>query len=149
MSSHGIFGSHGWGDLLTTYNEQSFTYDEIGNLVSDGTWTYTWSQGRELKRMTDGTTAWAYTYDVNGMRLLRTNGSKTYWYLYNGDKLRQMTITGGVSLAFVHNADGPMIIGYSGTSYYYVRNLQGDIIAIVDPTGKAVVDLQVFLIHNK
>ena len=33
--------SRGWGDLLTSYDGRSFQYDEIGNLLSDGEWTYT------------------------------------------------------------------------------------------------------------
>ena len=35
-----------WGDLLTAYDGQSFTYDTIGNLTDDGTWDYTWQHSR-------------------------------------------------------------------------------------------------------
>lgn len=36
-----------WGDLLTGYNGKTITSDTIGNMLSDGTWTYTWEHGRE------------------------------------------------------------------------------------------------------
>ena len=72
------YGDSTWGDLLTAYNGAARTYDEIGNLLTDGTWTYTWRNGRELAGMTDGTTTWSYTYDANGMRTSRTNGTKAY-----------------------------------------------------------------------
>ena len=36
------YGDAGWSDLLTSIDGQSLTTDEIGNLLSDGTWTYTW-----------------------------------------------------------------------------------------------------------
>lgn len=34
------YGDSSWGDLLTAYNGISITYDEIGNPLNDGTWTY-------------------------------------------------------------------------------------------------------------
>ena len=63
-----------WGDLLTSYDGKAITYDEIGNPLSDGTWTYTWQQGRQLATMSDGETTWTYTYDANGMLLKCTTG---------------------------------------------------------------------------
>ena len=35
-----------WGDLLTGYNGKTITSDTIGNMLSDGTWTYTWEHGK-------------------------------------------------------------------------------------------------------
>lgn len=41
---------------------------------------------------------------------------------------------------FAYDANGtPMSIVYSGTVYYYVTNVQGDVIALVDSEGKEVV----------
>ena len=37
-----------WNDFLTGYNGKTITSDTIGNMLSDGTWTYTWEHGREL-----------------------------------------------------------------------------------------------------
>ena len=37
-----------------TYDGTTITYDAIGNPLSDGTWTYTWEQGRQLARMSNG-----------------------------------------------------------------------------------------------
>ena len=42
----------GWGDLLTAYNGQTISYDTIGNPLSDGTWSYSWENGRQLASMT-------------------------------------------------------------------------------------------------
>ena len=33
------YGDASWSDLLTSIGGQSLTADEIGNLLSDGTWT--------------------------------------------------------------------------------------------------------------
>ena len=45
------YGDAGWSDLLTSIGGQSLTADEIGNLLSDGTWAYTWQHGRQLAGM--------------------------------------------------------------------------------------------------
>ena len=133
------YGDSEWGDLLTAYNGQSITYDAIGNPLNDGTWTYTWQHGRELASMSNGTATWAYTYDANGMRTSRSNGSTAYSYVYNGNQLTQMTV-GSNTLYFTYDISGsPMSVTYGGATYYYGLNLQGDVIAILDASGTAVV----------
>ena len=123
------------GDLLTSYNGQAFTYDEIGNLTNDGTWAYTWKQGRQLAQMTQGATTWTYTYDDKGLRTQRTNGTETYNYICSGGLLRAMTVDGH-SFIFRYGADGrPYSVQYDGVDYFYVLNAQGDVLAIVDGNG--------------
>ena len=44
------------------------------------------------------------------------------------------------TLSFSYDASGlPMSVVYNGTAYFYTVNLQGDVIAIVDAAGNAVV----------
>ena len=40
--AYGYDDTLGWKDLLTSYGGQARSYDTIGNLISDGVWTYTW-----------------------------------------------------------------------------------------------------------
>ena len=109
-----------------------------GDIISDGTWTYTWEHGRQLASMSGGTT-WNYTYDADGMRTGRSNGSTAYSYIYTGGQLTQMTV-GGNTLTFTSDATGnPQTVTYNGTTYYYAVNLQGDVVAILDRTGTAMV----------
>lgn len=82
-----------------------------------------------------------FTYDANGMRTKRTTGSTstTYNYTYNGSQLTHMTY-GSNSLHFYYDASGkPLSVVYNGTTYYYILSLQGDVVAILDSTGAAVV----------
>ncbi len=126
-----------WGDLLTAYDNQGITYDGIGNPANDGTWTYEWQKGRQLKSMSEigGDTVWTYTYDADGMRTSRTGDGKTYTYTYNGSQLVQMTV-GENTLRFTYDAAGtPLTVTYNGTTYYYVTNIQGDVVAIVNASG--------------
>ena len=83
--------------------------------------------------MTDGTTTWTYTYNADGLRTQRTNGTNTYKYIYNGSSLVQMTV-GNDTLYFTDDT-----VTYNNTVYYYVKNIQGDIIAILDTDGDAVI----------
>ena len=135
------YGDAAWGDLLTAYNGRSITYDQIGNPLNDGTWTYTWQQGRQLATMSSGNITWTYTYDANGMRTSRTsNGTTAYTYVYNGSQLSMMTCNGNV-LYFAYDAAGrPMTVNYNGNTYYYVTNLQGDVLAILNELGQMMVN---------
>ena len=83
--------------------------------------------------MTDGTTTWTYNYDANGMRTSRSSSTATYKYVYNGSSLVQMTV-GSNTLYFTSDT-----VTLNGTTYYYVKNLQGDIVAILNSGGTAVV----------
>ena len=65
------YGDASWGDLLTAYNGVAITYDEIGNPLNDGTWTYTWEHGRQMASISDGTTTWDMTYNADGLRTER------------------------------------------------------------------------------
>ena len=134
------YGDESWGDLLTAYDGQTISHDNIGNPLTDGTWTYTWEHGRELSSMTDGTATWNFQYGVDGLRTSRTDGTKTYSYVYNGGTLSQMTV-GSDTLTFTYDASGrPLSITLNGTTYYYVTNLQGDVTAILNSSGTAVVN---------
>ncbi len=134
-----VYSDGDWGDLLTSYDGHAITYDGVGNPLTDGTWTYTWEHGRQLASMSKAGTTWTYTYDADGMRTSRSNGSNTYRYVYNGGKLRQMTV-GDDTLQFMYDANGvPMSMLHNGTLYYYVTNIQGDVVAILNTTGTAVV----------
>lgn len=129
-----------WGDLLTAIDTTSVTSDEIGNILNDGTWNYTWAQGRQLATMSKSGTTWTFTYAANGMRTRRSNGSTTYNYTYHGSQLTHMTC-GSNSLHFYYDASGrPLSVVYNGATYYYVLSLQGDVVAILNSSGVAVVE---------
>ena len=133
-----------WGDLLTSYNGRSFSYDAIGNLTNDGVWTYTWKHGRELASMTKGSTTWTYTYNADGLRIRRNYGSTTYTYVYNDGLLTQVTLDAGtysVPMYITYDANGlPFTIDYNGVVYYYVLNAFGDVIGLANTAGVLVVE---------
>ena len=145
------YGDSAWGDLLTEYGGSTITYDAIGNPTRDHYDNrYTWKHGRQLATYKeDGNESediFHFVYNADGLRVKAYNAYTTYSYIYNGSALVQMevsnTSTGVVSntLSFTYDAQGsPQTVTYNGTVYFYATNLQGDVIAILDNTGTAVV----------
>ena len=81
-----------------------------------------------------------FTYDAHSMQTKRASNSTTYQYVYNGSSLSQMTV-GGNTLTFAYDGSGsPMPVVYNGAVYYYITNLQGDVVAILDSAKNAVVE---------
>ena len=132
------YGDVGWSDLLTSIGGQSLTADEIGNLLSDGTWTYTWQHGRQLAGMSKAGTNIDYGYDSDGKRITKTVNGTTYDYHYLGDQLVELTWDGN-KLHFTYDSTGPLSVNYNGTEYFYVKNAQGDVTGLVNASGTRVV----------
>ncbi|MEQ2440564.1 RHS repeat-associated core domain-containing protein [Solibaculum intestinale] len=130
-----------WKDKLTSYNGQTITYDEIGNPLTyrDGM-AFTWQHGRELATFSKAGTNAAYHYNDSGIRVKKVvNGVETEYYLNGSTILTQ--ITGDDRLDFLYDDTGSLLGFLSdGESYYYVKNLQGDITGILDSNGSQVVN---------
>jgi len=135
------YGNANWKDLLTAYDGQSITYDASGNPTSyyNGTrWNFTWKNGRCLATATDGTTSISYAYDSDGLRTTKTVGGVVHNYFYSGGQLLRETYGSNV-LDFSYDASGyPYALKYNGTTYYYITNLQGDVMYLVDSTCATV-----------
>ena len=132
------YGDASWSDLLTSIGGQSLTADEIGNLLSDGTWTYTWQHGRQLAGMSKAGTNITYGYDSDGRRITKNVNGTTYNYHYLGDQLVELT-WGGNKLHFTYDSTGPLSVNCNGTEYFYVKNAQGDVTGLVSASGTRVV----------
>ena len=132
------YGDASWSDLLTSIGGQSLTADEIGNLLSDGTWAYTWQHGRQLAGMSKSGQTIAYGYDSDGKRITKTVNGTAYNYHYLGDQLVEL-MWGGNKLHFTYDSTGPLSVNCNGTEYFYVKNAQGDVTGLVNASGTRVV----------
>ena len=134
------YASTGWKDLLTSFDGTSITYDVIGNPNNwrDGM-TFTWQAGRQLASLQKGSTGISYTYSSDGTRLTKTvNGVKTS-YTWDGAQLVSQTTTGGDTLYFLYHGSSRVGLEYKGNTYYYIYNLQGDVVGLVNSSGTSVV----------
>ena len=139
------YGNSDWKDKLTAYDGNTIQYDNIGNPTTDGTWTYTWEHGRQLKQMSKAGMTVAFKYNEDGLRTKKTvtdaNSNVTATeYILHGKNIVHMT-QGTDTLHFYYDAQGkPGIVIYNGTAYGYLYNLQGDVVALVDGTGTKIVE---------
>ena len=130
-----------WKDQMLTCGGKALTYDGVGNLLSYDGVTFNWARGRRLSGVTkaDGTKI-AYTYNHSGQRVSKTVGGVKHTYFYSGNLLMREKAS-GLDMKFSYNSVGnPVSILYNNIEYYYVKNLQGDIIGLIDAAGTWVVE---------
>ena len=123
-----------WRDLLTSYNGQSITYDAQGNPTSYLGHTLTWEKGRQLKSF-DGNT---YTYNANGIRTSKIVNGIKHEYTLDGTKILRETWGSNTLVPLYDNEESVCGIIYNNVPYYFIKNLQGDVIAIVDKDAKTI-----------
>jgi RHS repeat-associated protein len=128
-----------WKDQLTALGGVPITYDALGNPTDYSGFTFTWARGRLLTRFAGPGLAIDYAYDADGRRIRQTvNNSAVTNFTYSGDLLMRQS-DGTNTLDFQYDANGTAVgFNYNGTPYYYLRNLQGDVVAITNKTGTIV-----------
>jgi|GEM_PF-1138468 len=133
------------GNYVTSEtNEQGsttkYSYDTNGNPLSyrDGM-SFEWENGRILKKINTSDKSVQMSYDSNGMRTQKSvDGVKTNYY-YDSNKNLIALVKGNDTLLFYYDSDGSATsFSYNGTMYFYVKNLQGDVIRIIDLSGTEV-----------
>ena len=134
------YGNSAWQDELTAVNGTSLTYDANGNMLTYGTKSFTWKNGRVLSGITDSGTnsSISYSYDENGIRLSKTvNGTITWYTVKDGVILAQTT--GGNSMFFQYdNAGNPLGFVRNNIQYFYITNQMGDVVGITDTSGNLI-----------
>ena len=91
----GSFARSGLPQTLasTTYNEANqltqraganLSYDNNGNLISDGTNTYSWNARNQLVAMSEPGLTASFQYDASGRRINKTVNGVSTSYLYDG-----------------------------------------------------------------
>lgn len=134
----------------TTKDGAQVTYqtDAMGNPTQIGSGlgstTLTWGEGRMLTGISkNARNHVAYTYNADGLRAAKAvtkNGTTTTTQYVWGDNGLAAAITDNQTVVVLYGAEGEAV-GFSvnGTVYTYVKNLQGDVIRILDEDGTAVV----------
>ena len=148
-------------DLLTSYDGKKISYDEIGNPTSyynGKNWKMTWENGRQLSQIKRGSKTWDFTYDMSGVRSGKTvtttdsttgeTTSTEYKYTTLSGKLVRVEYNTTVLDIVYDEAGQPFSIRYkskpdaTGTLYYYVLNIQGDVVGLLNAAGDPVVEYE-------
>ncbi len=136
------YGNTEWRDLLTAYNGNSISYDTVGNPTTwyDGA-TMTWVNGKRLSGIsaTSDHAALSFTYDSDGLRLTKTAGTGSsaveHKYIWQGGNLVSEQY-GSTQLEFTYDENNrPNSIRINGYLYYFITNIQGDVLAILSRNG--------------
>ena len=83
----------------------------------------------------------SYTYDSDGLRLTKTVGDVQHKYVWQGSRLVSENWAGQELEFFYDESGSPYAFSYKASAtatpvmYYYVTNLQGDVVNILDASG--------------
>ena len=144
------YSSSTWGDMLTSYRGVSITYDAIGNPLSyynGSSYNFTWT-GRQLTGATKGGITYSFTYNDEGIRTSKTKGNVTTTYYLEGSRIVAEKTDKNVTV-YIYDSEGlPIGMQYHGESYgtdvwdtyWFERNLQGDVVAVYNQAGTKLVE---------
>lgn len=133
----------------TSAGGASFTYDDNGNLTSDGTRTYLYDVENRLVKMTQGSIVSELFYDPLGrLYKISDNQMGTTHFLYDGNALAvEIGASGQVLRRYVHGsnveADDPLVwyegSQGSGTGRRFLHaDPRGSIVAVTDYRGNSI-----------
>ncbi|MCI8596730.1 MAG: RHS repeat-associated core domain-containing protein [Clostridia bacterium] len=124
------------GDRLMALNSENFVYDVLGNPTTYRNKALVWEKGRQLKQYGSAT----FEYNGRGQRTKKTGGTTvTYVYDNSGKLVLQDYPQQGKKLKFFYDFEGLCAVQHGSEKYYYRHNAQGDVIALLDTSGKVVV----------
>lgn len=123
-----------WPDQVTAVDGVALTYDQVGNLTGYGARQYNWARGKLLESVTDEQGSYTYTYDADGYRATKvTANGKTTFDTIGGQLLAQAGPEG--NLYFQYSGGTPFGFVLDDIQYYYLTNLNGDVVGIADAQG--------------
>ncbi len=135
-----VYNSGSSPDAVTKYGDETMHYDLNGNAMTYRGYTMEWAKGKQLSELSGNGITMSFKYDNNGIRTKKTVNGVDTEYFYIGDTLVSQKI-GNEVINFAYSAGGaPYGFTYNGTSYFYLTNIQGDIIGIYDSNGNVVVE---------
>jgi RHS repeat-associated protein len=113
---------------VTQFGPSSFTYDANGNMMSDGSNTYTWDARNQLVSIS-GHVAASFQYDSFGRRVSKTIGGTTQ-FLYDGINPVQ-EISGGTPSA-------NLLTGLVADEYFQRTDISGAANFLTDALGSTL-----------
>ena len=135
--------------MLTSYAGTAITYDAIGNPLSyynGSSYSFVWT-GRQLSSASKGGYTYNFTYNDAGIRTSKTKNGVTTTYYLNGSQIMAEETNGNITV-YIYDASGtPIGMQYRGANYsantwdtyWYEKNLFGDIVAIYNHSGTKLV----------
>ena len=131
------YGNTSWPDLLTAYDGTPITYDAIGNPTSYRGASMTWS-GRRLSSYSKSGVTVSYVYNESGIRTQKTVDGTTTEYFLSGSTILAEKAGSNITWYLYDSLGNPVGYEYGGAKYWYITNLQGDILYVVNSAGTPI-----------
>ncbi len=137
------YGNAEWGDQMTAYRGVTLSYDALGNPTSYYNGSFCnlfWSKGRKLNALARGSTdITQYVYNAEGNRISKSRNGTVTEYVLDGSRILAEKQGSTVIVYLYDGAGSPIGMKLNGTTYTYEKNLQGDIVGIINAVGDRVV----------
>lgn len=127
--------------ILTKLNENQIITDNIGNPISIGNdIEMVWSDSRILSEYHNLNNNILFEYDMNDYRTKKIVNNNVINFYYENDKLIYQKDENNI-LYFIRDYSGELIgFKYNNNYYYYKKNLEEDIIGIIDSLGNIIAN---------
>ena len=98
-----------------------YSYDAAGNLLNDGSHSYTYDAENRITQVDGGSTA-SYVYGANGQRVQKTTSSGTVNYVYDlsGHQVAEINSSGGWNRGEVY-AGSRHLATYNNSTTYFIH----------------------------
>ena len=131
---------------LPAIGSTAIAYDAIGNPTTYNGYSLTWD-GRQLKKMGRNAYVLEFLYNADGIRTSKTVNGVEHVYTLNGSQIVSEAWSGTLFVYLYDESGSPIGIQYRYDSYaagtfntfYFEKNLQGDIVAIYTESGEKVL----------
>ncbi len=123
-----------WKDKLLSVGNKTITYDAQGNPITYFNRPLTWARGRHL--ITFGNVR--YYYDIKGVRTGKRANGIYHQYIVDGTKVLKEKWINNVLIPLYNDSNDVCGINYNGVTYYFLKNIQNDVIAILNEEGETL-----------
>ncbi len=113
-----------------TVNSVSFSYDDNGNLTSDGSNTYTYDEENKLLTTMNSANSVSYQYDAFNRRVAKTINGTTTYYVYDADEVvAEYDSTNTLQSEYIYgdSIDEVLTMDRSLNTYYYHQDGLGSV----------------------
>ena len=133
------------GNWLKASGGLSMDYDADGNLVAksgpEGSQSLEWDALGNLRKVTTNGVATTFGYDGLGRRVRKSGPTGTTRYLHDDTQVfAELDDTGRPIREYTYfpKVDSPLSVIENGKTYYYLMDLPGGIVGVVDSNGNVV-----------
>ncbi len=132
-----VHAAHDAANEMIRFNADTLTYDNNGNLLSDGEKTYIWDARNRLVGMTGPDLTASFRYDALGRRVSKTINDITTQYQYDANDIVAEINGGVVTATYLRglNIDEPFVRRSSSGDEHYLSDALGSTLALTDSTG--------------